>query len=78
LEQSLVAQNIKKPNDFDNYSLWKVYEITPSSKAILTHINYKTTEQDTLSFDESLQGNYVLLLPAAYATQSYLDLKEVF
>ena len=78
LEQSLVAQNIKKPNDFDNYSLWKIYEITPSSKAILTHINYKTTEQDTLSFDESLQGNYVLLLPAAYATQSYLDLKEVF
>ena len=78
LEQSLVAQNIKKPNDFDNHSLWKIYEITPSSKAILTHINYKTTEQDTLSFDESLQGNYVLLLPAAYATQSYLDLKEVF
>jgi hypothetical protein len=78
LEQSLVVQNIKKPNDFDNYSLWKIYEITPSSKAILTHINYKTTEQDTLSFDGSLQGNYVLLLPAAYATRSNLDLKKAF
>lgn len=78
LEQSLVVQNIKKPNDFDNYSKWKVYEITPSSKAILTNINYKTTEQDTLSFNETLQSNYVLLLPADYATKNNFDLIGAF
>jgi multidrug efflux pump subunit AcrA (membrane-fusion protein) len=78
LEQSLVVQNIKKPNDFDNYSKWKVYEITPSSKAILTNINYKTTEQDTLSFNETLKSNYVLLLPADYATKNNFDLIGAF
>ena len=77
-EESITVQNIKKPSDFDSHSQWKVYEITPSSKAILTHINYKSIEQYTLSLDEPLKGNYVLLIPADYATENNFDLKGAF
>lgn len=78
LEKSLLVQNIPKPNDFDSHSQWKIYEVTPSSKAILTHINYKSSERDTLSFNEPLKSNYVLLLPADYATENDFDLIGAF
>ncbi|GEB71359.1 hypothetical protein PC2016_2163 [Pseudoalteromonas carrageenovora] len=78
LEKSLLVQNIPKPNDFDSHSQWKIYEVTPSSKAILTHINYKSSERDTLSFNEPLKSNYVLLLPADYATENNFDLIGAF
>ncbi|CAM3992581.1 MULTISPECIES: HlyD family secretion protein [Pseudoalteromonas] len=71
--QQQATYNIQKPDDFNDFKHWNIFEVNANNQAVLTRINYHEVDGSQLSFAEKLSGNYVLLIPDKYTKEHTID-----